>query len=140
MRLRRDYVVAGLELADKREGDRRHAGRRGARGLGAFERRHALLEHLHGRIGEAGILVARIFALEARFGLGGVVVDVALGQEQRLGGLAELRAQRAGMDQASFRTVVSSLRTRTCGPPLASKTKPGREEKSSGRAHASPAF
>ena len=44
-RLRRDDVVAGLELAHQRGGDRRHAGRGRARGLGAFERRHALLEH-----------------------------------------------------------------------------------------------
>ena len=42
-RLRRDHMVAGLELADQRQRHRRHAGRGRARGLGALERRHALL-------------------------------------------------------------------------------------------------
>ena len=44
-RLRRDDVVAGAHQAHQRGGHRRHAGRGRARGLGAFERRHALLEH-----------------------------------------------------------------------------------------------
>ena len=128
MRLRRDHVVAGLELADQRERHRRHAGRGRARRLGAFERRHAPLEHVDGRIGEARILVAGILALEARFGLGGAVVDVALGEKERLGGFAELRAQRAGMDEAGFRDGSVFVRTRTCGPPWPRKQKPGREE------------
>ena len=63
-----DHVAAGAEqrLARRRRGrrpspgpsarrDRRHAGRGRARGLRAFERGHALLEHRHGRIGEARI-------------------------------------------------------------------------------------
>ncbi len=104
-RLRRDHVVAGLELADQRQRDGRHAGRGGARGFGAFERRHALFEHGHGRIGEARILEARLFVLEAALGLRGAVVDIALGQKQRLGGLAELRAQRAGMHEPGFGAV-----------------------------------
>ena len=81
-----------------------------------------------------------LLALEARLGLLGAVVDKALRQEQRLGGLAELRAQRAGMDEAGFGAVASSRSTRTSWPPHgAANKKPGRE-KSSGRAHASPAF
>ena len=65
-RLGGDDVIAGLELADQRHGDGRHAGRGCARGFRAFERRHAPLEHVDGRIGEARILIAGVFALEAR--------------------------------------------------------------------------
>ena len=77
-------------------------GRGGACGLGALELGDALLEHRHGRIGEARILVAGVLALEASLRLRGIVVDVALGEEQRLRRLAELRAQDAGLDQAGF--------------------------------------
>jgi hypothetical protein len=49
-RPRRDDVVAGAQLPHERRRHRRHAGRRGARRLGAFKRRHAPLEHGHGRI------------------------------------------------------------------------------------------
>ena len=104
-RLRGDHVIAGLELTDQRQRHRRHAGRGRARGFGAFERRHALFEHRDGRIGEARVLEARLFVLEAALGLGGAVVDIALRQEQRLGSLAELRAQRAGMNQTGFGTI-----------------------------------
>ena len=99
---RRHHVIAGLELADQRDGDRGHAGRGGARRFRAFERRHAALEHVDGRIGEARILIAGIFALEARLGLRRGVVDIALSQKHRLGGFAERRAQRAGLNQACF--------------------------------------
>ena len=98
-------MVAGAQLPHQGGVDRRHAGRGRARGLRAFERAHALLEHRHRRIGEARILVARLLALEALLGLGGGLVDVALGEEQRLRGLAELRAQRAGVDEAGLETV-----------------------------------
>ena len=98
-------MIAGLELADQRQRHRRHAGRGRARGFGAFERRHARLEHRDGRIGEARILKAGLFVLEAPLGLGGVLVDVALGEEQRLRGLAELRAQCAGMDETGLGTI-----------------------------------
>ena len=144
MRFRGDDVIAGLELADQRQRDRRHAGRGRARGFRAFERRHAPLEHVDGRIGKARILIAGIFALEARFGLGGAVVDVALGEKQRFRGLAERRAQRAGLDETGFRAV-AFLRGRghvallgRCATLAKTKTRPG--GKSSGRAHASPAF
>ena len=104
-RLRGDHVIAGLELAEQRDRHRRHAGRGRARGFGALERRHARLEHRDRRIGEARILVARLLVLEAPLGLRGAFVDVALRQEQRLGGLAELRAQRAGMHEAGLGAV-----------------------------------
>ena len=136
--LRGDHVIAGLELADQRNRDGGHSGRRRARRFGALERRHAPLEHVDRRIGKAGILVARIFALEARFRLGGAVVNIALGEKQRLGGFAEGRTQRAGMDQSSFRAISLLRRMQTCGPPGQTKTRPGGI--SSGRAHTSPAF
>ena len=120
-------MIAGLELADQRQRHRRHSGRGRARGLGALECRHALLEHRHGRIGEARILEARLFALEAGLGLRGTVVDVALGEKQCFRGLAELRAQRAGMDEAGFRGGSDRVRTRTSAL-LWPKKKPGREE------------
>ena len=104
-RLGGDHVVAGAHQPHQRGGHRRHAGRGRARGLGAFERGHALLEHVHGRVGVARIDVARLLAGEARLAFLGARIDIALREEQRLGGLAELRAQRAGMHQAGFRAV-----------------------------------
>ena len=71
-RLGRDDMVAGLQLAHQRGGDRRHAGRGGARSLGAFEFGHAALEHRDGRIGEAAIDEAALLALESRLGRLGV--------------------------------------------------------------------
>ena len=44
-RLCADDVIAAFELAGQRQRHRRHAGRGRARGFGALERRHALLEH-----------------------------------------------------------------------------------------------
>ena len=55
-------------LAQERRRDRRHAGRRGARVFRAFQRAHALFEHVDGRVGVARIDEARLLALEARFG------------------------------------------------------------------------
>ncbi len=101
-RLGGDDVIAGLDLPDHRIVHRRHAARGGARGLGAFERGHAGFEHVDGRIGEARIQIARLGADEARLALLGAVVDEALGEKQRLRRFAELRAQRAGVDQAGL--------------------------------------
>ena len=134
-RLGRDHVIAGLELAGERQRDRGHAGRGCARGFGALERRHARLEHRDGRIGEARILKARVLVLEAALGLERVVVDVALGEEQRLGSLAELRAQGAGMDQTGFGAVAIAVAIMGGRGHVASswpssgqaKQKPGRE-------------
>ena len=68
-RARGDDVIAGLEEAQQRGGDGRHAGGGGARGLGALQQAHALLEHGDGRIGEAAVDEARVLVLEARLGL-----------------------------------------------------------------------
>ena len=134
-RLGRDHVIAGLELAGERQRDRGHAGRCCARGLGALERRHARLEHRDRRIGKARVLKARVLVLEPALGLERVVVDVALGQEQRLGGLAELRAQYAGMDQTGLGAVAIAVAIMGGRGHVASswpssgqaKQKPGRE-------------
>ena len=96
---RRHDVVAGLEEAQQRRRHRRHAGGRGARGFGAFQQAHALLEHGRGRVGEARVDEARVLVLEAGLGLLGAVVDERLGEEHRLRRLAELRAQRAAVHQ-----------------------------------------
>ena len=101
--LRRDDMIAGLELAEQRDRHRRHAGRGRARGLRAFERGHALLEHRNRRIGEARILIAGRFALETRLGGRGILVDITLREKQRFGGFPKRRAQRAGMNQPRFR-------------------------------------
>ena len=97
-RLGGDDVIADFHLSEERERDGRHPGCGCARGFGAFEGRHAGLEHRDRRVRKARILIAGVFALEARLGLGRRVVDVALGQEQRLGGLGEARPVQATTD------------------------------------------
>jgi hypothetical protein len=96
---RRDDVVAGAQLSQERGRHRRHAGRGGARRLGALERCHARLEHADRRVREAGVDVAFVLALEARLALLRRLVDVPLSEEERLGGLAEIGAEGAGMDE-----------------------------------------
>ena len=67
------------------------------------------LDMVHGRIGVARVDVAGLGVVEPRLALLGAVVDEALGDEQRLGGLAELRAQGPGMDEAGFGTVLRGV-------------------------------
>src|SRR4029079_4916686 len=69
----------------------------------AFERAHALLEHVDGRIGIAAVDEAFLVALEAALGLLGVIVDVAGVEEDGLRGLAELAPQRALMHEPGRR-------------------------------------
>ncbi len=96
---RGDDVVAGLQERQQARGDGGHAGGGGAGHLGAFQKAHALLEHGDRRVGEARILETRILVLETRFRLLGGLVDEALGQEERFGGLAELGAQHAAVHE-----------------------------------------
>ena len=107
-RLGGDDVVASLQLAHQRGGDGRHAACGGARRLRAFEERHAALEHRDGRVGEARIDEARIVALEARFGLLHRVVEIALGEEQRLGGLLEPATAASRRGSIALRAAASS--------------------------------
>ena len=97
----RDDVIAGLQMAKQRRGDGGHAARRAARGVGAFQRAHARLEHGHGGVGVAAIDIAVLVALEAGFGLLGACVDVARVEEDGFRRLAELAAQRACHARAS---------------------------------------
>ena len=106
-RLGGDDMIAGANLPHQRRGDRRHSGRGRARRGRAFERRHALLEHGDGRIGEARILIAGLLVLEALFRAERGLVNVALREIQRLAGLRELRAQDTGMDELGFGAVAS---------------------------------
>ena len=96
----RHDMIAGPHQPHQRQVHRRHARRLRAAGLGAFQQRQPVLEHLHGRIGVARVDEARLVAGEAGVGALGAVVDVALGQKERLGGLAERRAHRAAAHQA----------------------------------------
>src|SRR5262249_6466240 len=81
---------------------------RGPRRAGALQETHALLEHGDGGIGVAAIDEAAL-ALETLLGFFGGLVDVALGKKQRLGGLAEARAQAAAMHEARFEAPIFLL-------------------------------
>ena len=83
----------------------RHPRRGGASRFGPFEAGHALLEHRHGRVREAGVGIARLLVEKARLGGLGGVVDEALSQVERLGGFAERRALRTLVDEARFEVV-----------------------------------
>ena len=97
--------------------DRGHAGCGGAAGLGPLDQRQPLLQHCHGGVAEAGILVVLIGAGEGRLGLLGAVVDEAGGQEQRLGGLAELAALGAAMhEQGGGAELAGSIGSSFVGP------------------------
>ena len=77
----------------------------------AFDRRHALLEHRHGRVGDARIDVAEGLQVEqARRVLGGV--------EHERGGLVDRRRARAGgRRRESGPRAGTASRCRTCGRP-----------------------
>ena len=79
-----------------------------------------------GRVGEARIDEARLLALEARLGGLGAVIDEALGQEDRLGVLAELRPEDAAMDQRGRRPEFFLLVVRFAIVIDAPNKKPGR--------------
>ena len=104
-------MVAGLELAEQRAVHRGHAGGGGEAVLGALERGHPLLEHPHRRVAVAGVdELVGAGGDEARLGGLGVGVDEALGQEDRLGGLAVLAAARPAVHQPRPRAPVSAHR------------------------------
>ena len=96
-------MVPGLQVTQQRGGDGGHAARRAARGGSTLERAHARLEHRDGRVGVAAIDIARLVALEPRLGLLGGLIDIARVEEDGLGGLAELTAQRPLMHEPRCR-------------------------------------
>ena len=86
---RRDDVIARFEQRVERQQLGGVAGRRGDRGTPAFERRDALLERGHGRVGDARVDVAEGLEVEQ----GGRVVDVV---EDVGGRLVDRDVARAG--------------------------------------------
>ena len=90
-------------MRQQRGVDRGHAGRRGAAIFGALDQAQPLFQHRQRRIGEARILIVLDRPGERRLGLFGVVVDVAGGQKQRLGGFAVMGALHAAVHQAAWR-------------------------------------
>ena len=94
-----DDAVAGGELGKEGRVHGRHAGRGGRRLLGTLDHRHAPLEHAHGGIADPGVHVAGLAAGEARFRVLRLAINEARGQKKGLAGLAEGRAQTAGVDE-----------------------------------------
>jgi hypothetical protein len=80
-RARRDDAVAGLQVRQHGSVHRGHAGCRDATGFGAFQQRQTFLQHRHGRVAEAGVLVALLLALEGGFRLRGAAVHEARSEE-----------------------------------------------------------
>ena len=105
-RARSHHAIAGLQMREQRGVHRGHAGRGGAAGLGALDQAEPILQHRQGRIGEPGILVVFDGAGERGFGLFRVVVDIAGGEVQRLGGLAVVAALHAALHEAGGGAVV----------------------------------
>src|SRR5690606_16142377 len=60
---------------------------------------HTVLEHVDGRVGEAGIVVAADLPLEQLLGVPRIRVGVARGKVERLRGLAMRAARAAAMHQ-----------------------------------------
>ena len=95
---RGDDTRPRLHERGERGEDGGHAGRRRVAGLGPVEQAQALLEHVHRGVAVAGVDEAVDLALERGLGLGAGAVDVALGEEDRLRGLLEVRADLPAAD------------------------------------------
>ena len=106
-RFRRHDMIARFQRRENGGRHRRHSGCSRAAGFGTLEFDHAPFEHRNRRVGIARIDVAGVFALEARLAQLGGVVDITLGEKQRLGRFAEFRAQGPGVNQAGLGAVVS---------------------------------
>ncbi|MCY1547637.1 hypothetical protein D9M68_837060 [compost metagenome] len=92
-------MVAGANLAHHRIGNGGHAGGKGATGFGAFNQRHALLEHVDSGIGEARIIVAAgNLVLEQQFGMFRARIGIAGIEEEGFAGLVEGRTLATAMD------------------------------------------
>ena len=97
-------MIARAHRAHDRCRNRCHAGCCRPRSLCAFKCRNSAFEHLHRRVGKTGINEPVVLAEEPRLALFCAVVDMALGQEQRLGCLAKLRAEGALVHKQGFGT------------------------------------
>ena len=80
-RLRGNHVIAGSYQTHECGGHSRHARSGRSCSFRSLERRHALLEHAHGRIGVTRIDVTRDLAGKPRLAILRCRIDVALGQE-----------------------------------------------------------
>ena len=102
----RHHPVARLHQACDRSEHCGHAAGGGARGFGAFQQRHALLEHRDRWVAEAAIDEAGLRIVERRLRLFRGLIDVAGGHVDRLGGLGMLRARQAAMHHLGGETPV----------------------------------
>jgi hypothetical protein len=89
-------VVTGAAQAHHHRHDRGHAGCRGYRLLGAFQRGNALFERAHGRVGVTRVNVARHFPGKACSRVGGGTEYVAGSEEHRITVFAFRRAVLTG--------------------------------------------
>jgi hypothetical protein len=105
----RDDVVAALQQRHAGRQDRRHPRRGGDAGFAAFQRRQPLLEHAHGRVGEAGVDVARDRAAEAGGGFGGIGEHETGSGENRFGVFAFEGALLAGAHRQAGETEFGNI-------------------------------
>ena len=115
-----------LQAAQDGRRHRRHARRRGAGVFGAFQRAHALLEHVDGRVGVARIDEAGLLALEARLGGLGGVVDIALRQVHRFRCLADAGSAACPNARAGLRASSCASWSSTC--PKQQKNRPRKSQ------------
>lgn len=102
-RARSDQPIACFEKARHGGKHGRHAAGRRLAERGPFQQRHAVLEHLYRRIGEARIYEALVGAVEGALGLLGRAVDVTRGHEQRFAGFIETAALGSAAHQKGRR-------------------------------------
>ena len=100
----RDDMVAFAQQREEHRRDRRHAGGEGDRVLRALEHRELLLERRVGRIGLAGIGVARLLPLEdpdqafgCRMAIGDAQMDRRM-YRAMLGAVVAVEVQQAGFE------------------------------------------
>ncbi|VTZ58996.1 hypothetical protein EMEDMD4_10172 [Sinorhizobium medicae] len=101
-----DDMVSSLHLAKDCRRNRGHAGGGCTRVFRSFEHAHALFEHVVGRAAVTRIDVTVSLALETGLRRFGGVVDEALRQEDRFGGLAVLGTQRSAVDELGCRAPI----------------------------------
>ena len=105
-RARGHDFIARAAQGQQRGHLRGHAGRRGERRTPALERRHALLEHRHGGVGDARIDVAEGLQVEQRGGVLGRIEDEGGALVDRHGtGAGDGVRLLAGMEAERFDTV-----------------------------------
>ena len=117
-RARRHHMIAGLQQAQHGSRHRGHAGCRGARIFGPFQRHHAFFEHSDGRIAKPRINITVVFFAKAGFCLFSTVIDKAGSQIEGFAGLSERRPVLSLMDQTSSGSIIFFFAhlASPCGP------------------------